>query len=198
MGDRVGRAPAVLLAVFIGMLTVLIGGSPAYAHNVLTGSNPTDGAELAEAPETVRLTFLAKLNPEQTGLTVAGPDGQPAFTGTPVVDGTAVSVAFQAGPAGEYTVDYDVLSADGHRVKGALAFTLTVGVEPTEEPTPSAQPSPSAISPTPQEATSAPSPASPEATASQETTPWWPWLLGGVVLLAAAGAGAFFVRRRSS
>ena len=192
------RAPAVLLAVFIGLLTVLIGGLPAYAHNVLTGSNPTDGAELAEAPETVRLTFLARLNPEQTMLTVTGPDGQPAFAGTPAVDGSAVSIAFQPGPAGEYTMDYNVLSADGHRVKGTLAFTLTVGVEPTEEPSPSAQPSPSVISPTPKEATAAPSPPSPETTASQESTPWWPWLVAGVVLLAAAGGGAFFVRRRSS
>lgn len=197
VGDRVVRVPAVLLAVFVGLLTVLIGGSPAHAHNVLTGSNPADGAEVAEAPEAVRLTFLARLNPEQTTVTVTGPDGQPAFTGAPVVDGSAVDLAFEPGPAGKYTVDYNVLSADGHWVKGALSFTLTVGVEPpqpTEAPSPS--PEMTSAAPTPTEAS--PSPASPEATSEQSQTPWWPWLVGGLVLLASAAAGAFFVRRRGA
>jgi len=189
------RVPGVLLAVFVGMLAVLFGASPAQAHNVLTGSDPADGAELAQAPETVRLTFLANLNQEQTELSVTGPDGAAASTGAPVVDGKAVSVPFRPGPAGEYTVDYNVLSTDGHWVKGTLAFTLTVGVEPTADPSPTGAPSPTAAEPTP-EATSAPP--TPQATSSTESTPWWPWLVGAVVLLVAVAAGAFFVRRRST
>ncbi|WFE21280.1 copper resistance protein CopC [Solwaraspora sp. WMMD937] len=188
------RVPGTLLAVFVGMLAVLFGASPAQAHNVLTGSDPADGAELAQAPETVRLTFLASLNQEQTELSVTGPDGAAASTGAPVVDGKAVSVPFRPGPAGEYTVDYNVLSTDGHWVKGTLAFTLTVGVEPTADSSPTGAPSPTAAEPTP-EVTRAPTP---QATSSTESTPWWPWLVGAVVLLVAVAAGAFFVRRRST
>ena len=194
------RVPGVLLAVFVGLLAVLFGTSPAQAHNVLTGSDPADGAELAQAPETVRLTFLANLSQEQTELSVTGPDGAAASTGAPVVDGKAVSVPFRPGPAGEYTVDYSVLSADGHWVKGAFAFTLTVGVEPTADPSPTAQPSPTgAPSPTAAEPTPEATPApTPQATSSTESTPWWPWLVGAVVLLVAVAAGAFFVRRRTT
>ncbi|MFY1698880.1 copper resistance protein CopC [Solwaraspora sp. WMMA2101] len=181
-----------------GLLSVLFGGSAAYAHNVLTGSNPADGAELAQAPETVELTFLARLNQEQTELSVTGPDGAAASTGAPVVDGSAVSVAVQPGPAGEYTVNYNVLSTDGHWVKGTLAFTVTVGVEPTAAPTPSAQPSPTDAPSTPATTEVSAAPATPQATSSTESTPWWPWLVGGLVVLVAGAAGAFFVRRRRS
>ncbi|MFV2083035.1 copper resistance CopC family protein [Micromonospora sp. LOL_021] len=188
------RVPGMLLAVVVGLLAVLFGASPAQAHNVLTGSDPADGAELAQAPETVRLTFLANLSQEQTELSVTGPDGAAASTGSPVVDGKAVSVPFRPGPAGEYTVDYNVLSTDGHWVKGTLAFTLTAGVEPTADPSPTAAPSPTTAEPTPE----APPAPTPQATSSTESAPWWPWLVGVVVLLVAVAAGAFFVRRRTT
>ncbi|MFY1637168.1 copper resistance protein CopC [Solwaraspora sp. WMMB335] len=198
VGDRVVRVPAVLLAVVAGTLTVLIGGTPASAHNVLTGSNPADGAKVAEAPDVVRLTFLAKLNPEQTTVTVTAPDGTPASTGTPAVDGSAVSVGFQPGPAGEYTVDYKVLSTDGHWVSGDLTFTLTIAASPTVSPSPSIAPTPETTAPSAgADATAAsPSPATPQTAGQQEAVVWWPWLAGGGVLLASVLAGALFVRRR--
>jgi methionine-rich copper-binding protein CopC len=49
-------------------------GTPAYAHNALTSSDPSDGAALEQGPGEVRLTFLATIDPDHADLSVTGPD----------------------------------------------------------------------------------------------------------------------------
>lgn len=195
MGGRVLRLVAgwlVTMGVALGVS--LWAAAPAAAHNSLTGSNPADGARLAQAPTRIELRFLARLDPNTTKITVTGPDNAPASRGTPTVDGSRVSVAFVPGAAGQYTVEYQVQSADGHPVRGDIEFTLTTGV-------PSASPTATTPSATPVE----PSPAAPSATASPDAvpaadtdsgTPRWLWGIGALALLAALLAG-LLARRRS-
>jgi methionine-rich copper-binding protein CopC len=193
MGDRGTRKTGLLLAVIAAVLCVLIPATPAAAHNSLNGSDPKDGARLATAPARVRLTFLAKVDPTGTKITVTGPEDVPAQTGPPVFDGSRVTVPFTAGPAGLYLVRYEVPSGDGHPVKGQVRFTLTVGAIPALSASPSAPPSVVPV------ATSA-VPASPVAAAGGDDggTPWWPWAVGGVLVLAAAVAGVLLFRRRAT
>lgn len=188
------RLRMVLLAVLVALPTVLLGAMPASAHNALTGSAPSDGAELVEAPAEVRLTFLARLNPDQSEVTVTAPDGTSAVAGVPDVDGSAVTVPLRPGPAGRYAVGYTVLSADGHRVTGDLGFVVTVDVPATVEP----DPTPSAATPAPPSPTAQPGTdpfaGDPVAGRSDDRARWWPWALGVVALLAGLGAGAIVVR----
>ena len=59
-------------------------------------------------------------------MTVVGPDGNLWFTGQPRVQGAVISVdVMPLGPAGTYTVNYRVTSADGHVVSGSWPFQLT-------------------------------------------------------------------------
>ncbi|MEU5721496.1 copper resistance protein CopC [Micromonospora sp. NPDC047738] len=190
---RAARTWLVVLGVAVG--AVLLPASPAAAHNSLTGSDPKNGARVATAPKRIELRFLATLSPGTTKITVTGPDDAPASGGDPTFSGKRVSVPFTPGPAGVYTVAYQVGSTDGHPIKGQVSFTLTTGVAPA---TPSASASPTTPAPsTPvAEATSAnPAPVSSRSDDGGGTGLWW--ALAAVVALVALGGG-LLLRRRSA
>jgi hypothetical protein len=192
------RTGTILLgAGVIALVLVLLPAAPASAHNRLTGSDPADGATLEQAPEQVELTFLSSLDPLNTHLTLAGPEGQPVEAAEPEFGGSRVTVALPAGPAGAYRVDYRVLSADGDWIEGSVGFTVSTGT--TADP-PSPDPAPAAPATTAPAVPPTESPAATVPTASDRAGGaggWWPWLL---VALAAAAAGAGFVayRRRAA
>lgn len=187
----IGIVAALLAAVFAGALGA---GAPAFGHNSLTGSDPADGETVERAPEQVQLTFLARLDPANAELAVTGPDGEPVEVDQPVFDGSEVTIALPAGPAGDYRIDYRVLSADGDWVDGTVRFTATTGTEPTSPP-PLTQPAPATAIPT-----DSPAPPDPAAATDPDdrggSAGWWPWLLAGLALAAAAGTGLVMYRFR--
>jgi methionine-rich copper-binding protein CopC len=193
MGGRVPRPTVVLLAVIGGLLCALMPAGPAVAHNSLASSDPANGARVAKPPEQVRLTFLSRLDPAATKVTIIGPDNVPATGGPSLFAGSRITVPFKPGAAGLYIVAYQLPSDDGHLGKGEIRFTLTVDATSTGSPSPSAKTSLPAITP------------SPSATVARPLTPtaadgdgpsWWPWALVGVLLLVAGTGAAVLVRRR--
>ncbi|MCM0676000.1 copper resistance protein CopC [Micromonospora phytophila] len=213
------RAWPALLGVALGV-SLLLPATPAAAHNSLTGSDPRDGARVAEAPSRIELRFLAKPDPGTTKITVTGPDNVAALGGTPSFSGSLVSVPFKPGRAGLYIVGYQLASSDGHPVSGEVRFTLTTGTpaEPPSSPPTGAGTGPTAGAPA-APSPAAPSPAGPVGSASAVPGPvggspsadavpaagerddpagrGWLWALGGLVLLAALVAG-LLLRRRST
>ncbi|MCG5453003.1 MULTISPECIES: copper resistance CopC family protein [Micromonospora] len=200
----------VVLGVAFGV-SFLVPATPAAAHNQLTGSNPRDGARVASAPARVELRFLAKPSPTTTKITITGPDNVVAG-GTPAFDGSRVRVPFKPAAAGLYIVGYQLASSDGHPVKGEVRFTLTTGTaaDPSASPSAAASTNPagspsaaaSAVgvpSAGPASATPGGSTASTVPAASERSDSggrWWIWALGGLLLLAALGAGLVFRRQR--
>ncbi|MEH1011740.1 copper resistance CopC family protein [Micromonospora sp. CPCC 206060] len=208
MGGRVARFVPGWWAVAVLMAGVLlIPAAPAAAHNSLTGSDPANGARLADPPARIRLSFLARLDPGTTKITVTGPDNVPAAGGAPTISGSKVTVPFRPGAAGLYIVAYQVASADGHPIKGEVRFTLTRG---TPAAPPSAAPSAVPGGPTAGQPTATPSgppapapsttpavPGSPAASTDGDGgAPWWPWALGAALLLAALAGTIALTRRR--
>lgn len=195
MGGGIRRTGAVLAATVVGGLCALLGASPAAAHNSLTGSDPKDGARLEAPPAQVRLTFLAKLDPKTTKVTVTGPGKVSAAAGAPRFDGKVVEVDFTAGAAGAYTAGYEVASDDGHPIKGDITFTLTVGA-PAPAPASSApEPAPNPSGTTaPTAAVSAV--AIDPASDADDGPPVWPWVALGAAVLVALGGGALALRSR--
>ncbi|MGW0025648.1 copper resistance CopC family protein [Rhodococcus sp. NPDC003383] len=113
-----------ILAALVAALVMTAG--PASAHAVVLSSNPEDGAQIAQAPERVTVTFNEAMQQQFAALTVVGPDGNLWSKGDPVVDGATVGVEVgELGPAGVYTIAFRVTSADGHPVSGTRTFTLT-------------------------------------------------------------------------
>ncbi|WP_433801463.1 copper resistance CopC family protein [Actinomycetospora sp. CA-084318] len=183
---------SALVAALIGLLA-LLGAGPAAAHDVLEGSDPADGSQVATAPSRVTLTFGEAPTPNTATITVVGPDGTTHYeSGAATSDGEQISVGVAPlGAAGRYEIGYRVVSSDGHPISGALSFTLTT-------PGPAATTTPAAAAPGSPAAPSAatPSPAASAAPAADEGgTPAWPFVLLAVVVVI--GAVALVLRRRA-
>jgi hypothetical protein len=116
----------------------------------------------------VSATFNERLQTTFAAMTVVGPDGNVWSTGEPAVQGAVVSIGMRPlGPAGAYTVNYRVTSADGHVVAGSWSFRLAVA------------------------GTGTPGPAA-AATSADSDIPVWPFV---VVTVALVGAGALWAVR---
>ena len=91
-----------------------------------TRSRSSAGAVLATGPSVVRFDFNAPVRNGPNYITVTGPgDTRWERTENATVDGNSVSTAVAPlGPAGVYTAEYRIISADGHPVSGSITFTL--------------------------------------------------------------------------
>ncbi|MEU2200350.1 copper resistance CopC family protein [Isoptericola sp. NPDC019482] len=121
-------AGSFALAVGLGAAGVVGAAVPASAHNVVVGTSPTSGSTVTEPPESVDVTFddvVLDLSAEgsSTVLTVTDPDGTNYATGCPTTQDRTVSVPVALGVGGEYTVDWRIVSADGHPTSGEFSFT---------------------------------------------------------------------------
>lgn len=97
------------------------------AHARLTGSDPGDGSVLAGLPAQLTLSFSEPVRPAALRLLRAAGD-LPSVDLDGVTDGRRVLVSLPAGlPDGDYSLEYRVLAADGHVVRGTLALTLAAG-----------------------------------------------------------------------
>ncbi|MBO0839477.1 MAG: copper resistance protein CopC [Sciscionella sp.] len=118
------------LTLLVGLASVLL-ALPASAHDVLVGSDPKAGATVSSAPRTVTLEFNLPVQNGPNQVTVVGPgsstdEWQADPKGSATVNGDNVSATVNPlGPAGEYTVSYRVISADGHPVYGEVSFMLS-------------------------------------------------------------------------
>lgn len=113
--------------VLVTLCVLLALGTPALAHNVLISSDPVKGASLDTGPSQITLTFDQYIQSADVNqIAISGP-GRTQWADGPVrVDGTVATVGVAPlGPAGDYTVGYRILSADGHSVSGEVVFTLT-------------------------------------------------------------------------
>lgn len=222
-GPRVARRAGALAALVL-LLTAL-GASPAAAHNTLRSSDPADGATVTTAPPQVTLTFDQEALDLGTQVVVTGPDGVVVSDGpAQLVDTSVVQPLAATLPAGGYTVEWRVTSADGHPLSGALAFTATeaVGVAAPSPEAPADQPADDpAATESADDASS--EPLEPSATAdapvadgadlggaaddvvttagpalSQEGAPAWMWIVvaGGAIAAVAVVIGAMVASQR--
>ncbi|MGQ0714218.1 MAG: copper resistance CopC/CopD family protein [Gemmatimonadaceae bacterium] len=122
---RHGRMRALAVAA-----SLLLGPALLLAHGVLRRSEPANGAVLRAAPRVIRLTFSEPPQLSFTRVELVGPDSLPVATsalriGAP--DSTSVIVADVLGPlvAGRHRILWQITSADGHPVRGTIAFRIT-------------------------------------------------------------------------
>jgi methionine-rich copper-binding protein CopC len=164
-------------AIVLGAVAALaLWAVPAVAHNSLLSSNPSAGQRVSRVPAEIVLTFDEPAVAMGTRVEITGPSG-PVHQGLPRSEGSTVTQELQAGaPAGTYTVDWRIASADGHPISGTFDFTAAAaggGRGATTEP--------------------APSPGGPEETRSAVA----PWLVAALLSATAAGVLLALRRRRS-
>jgi len=108
-------------------LTATLTAQVALAHAVRVSAEPADNAVLTAGPDRVSATFNERLQTTFATMAVVGPDGNVWSTGEPTVQGAVVGIGLRPlGPAGTYTVNYRVTSADGHVAAGSWSFRLSV------------------------------------------------------------------------
>lgn len=110
------------------LLLALVGAPAAWAHAFPDHSSPQVGATLATAPTQVRIWFNGQLEPVFSTLIVKNATGAQVSQGKGAVDATnhalLATTLPAALPAGAYTVDWSVVSHDGHHTAGHFEFTV--------------------------------------------------------------------------
>lgn len=203
--------PASLLALCgVLLLAVLLAlPAPAQAHDTLLSSDPEDGASLETSPEEIALTYSADVLEVSPLVRISDEDGDELAEIVPTVEGPVVTATLEEPlPAGTHTVQWRVVSSDGHPIEGT--FTLTVEQE-AEAPTGSEDASEESAEPAASDAGGAAADSEEAEPVSEEGAESgadagteedgglsMPLLLGilGVVVVGAAIAGAVIVRRR--
>ncbi|MFE0025083.1 copper resistance protein CopC [Amycolatopsis sp. NPDC059021] len=117
-----------LITVVLAGLTLLGLATPALAHDSLVGSTPADKSTVDASPPAIELRFDEPVQQGAELNTVVVTDAQRNHweAGPAVVKGNAVAVPLRPlGAPGVYTVDYRIVSADGHPGDGSITFTLS-------------------------------------------------------------------------
>jgi methionine-rich copper-binding protein CopC len=181
---------SVLLA-----LGILVAGpaTSALAHTDLILSTPDDGAQVATVPDEVELTFSEDLLPESVVVSVSDSSGMVIRVLELEVDGSDVVVTWPPGLTGtDYTVNYRVVSQDGHPVTGSVSFSVD---SPPSASLPSGVAASSAASSGASVVPTMPATADAAAPTSSSAAPVAA-LLAGLVVGIAAVVGYLLVRRR--
>lgn len=118
--------PAALAALFAALLAALLAiGAPAQAHDTLLESDPADGATLETSPEAITLTYSADILEVSPLVRITDENGEQLAEITPSVDGPVATATLEEPlPAGTSTVQWRVVSSDGHPIEGTFEVTV--------------------------------------------------------------------------
>jgi len=119
----VTRARAALAA---GALVLATAGSVA-AHSLLLESTPAAGAVVSVPPSRVALRFNNRIEKPLSRLRLLDERGgeQPLVISASEAAADRLSAAMPALSPGQYRVEWQVLSTDGHIVVGSFVFRVT-------------------------------------------------------------------------
>jgi copper resistance protein C len=186
----------VALSLLGAVVATLLTAAPAFADTTLESSDPADGGSLSSAPTQVTLTFADVVNLPSDPIGVTGPDGSAWTVGPATVAGAVVTAPVEAiGPAGQYTLRYEVIADDGARVEGAVRFTLTAAATANTV----AAPTTGAAAVAASTVTAAPTVvAAPVDAAGSSGNSGWVWVAVAVVVIGLLAAVVLARTRRRS
>jgi methionine-rich copper-binding protein CopC len=186
-------AAVILAAVLLILGAILLPASPAHAHDELVGSDPAADATVETLPAQLTLTFSDTIATDAGGSEVQVTDaaGTSLVAGAPAAQDNVLTQPLAGAASGIITVLWKVVSSDGHPISGQFSFTATGAPTPTQTPTPTVTPTPTpteTVEPTP-----TPTP-EPEPASGGDA---WPWIIGGIVLVALAGGITYLLVSRA-
>jgi methionine-rich copper-binding protein CopC len=207
----IGTLTGLLAAAALGLAA-----APAQAHNTLVSSNPAAGSVVTEQPETFAITTndaLLEAGGTANAIQVRGPGAEPLYygDGCMTVQGPTLTTPVTLGQPGEYTVIWQVVSADGHPIDGEYTFTwqpaegqeLAEGVTAvpacgeSQAPVESGTPTPEPTFTTQTDSLGTAEALAPEETSTASSDILW--IAGGVaIVVIAAVVVLVIVRRRSA
>ena len=202
LSRRASVRPAALAALFAALLAALLAlGAPAQAHDTLLESDPADGATLETSPEAITLTFSADILDVSPLVRITDENGEQLAEITPSIDGPVATATLEEPlPAGTSTVQWRVVSSDGHPIEGTFEVTVEqdaaaeeTAEAPAEESSPAEESAPAETTAPAEEGEQATAEAAEEESSSSMT----PLLIVlGVVVVGAVVAVLLIMRRR--
>ena len=145
------------VTALVSAVLIAVPLAPASAHNSVVSTTPGAGSTVTVQPGTITLVSNDELLnvPASNLISVTDAPGRFYGDGCATVKGVSISTKAQLGGAGDYTVQWRVVSADGHPVSGSWSFhwapeagqvlatgsvqqPVCPGSVPLETPTPSA------------------------------------------------------------
>ncbi|HEY2454869.1 MAG TPA: CopC domain-containing protein YobA [Scandinavium sp.] len=109
-------------------LTCVLTTSTAFAHAHLKHQYPAADAQVTAAPQALTLNFSEGIEVKFSGVTLTGPQQAKMPVGAVKLnekDNTQLIVPVeQSLKPGDYTVDWHVVSVDGHKTKGQYHFSV--------------------------------------------------------------------------
>jgi methionine-rich copper-binding protein CopC len=110
------------------VLASVLATPAALAHAHLTKQSPAANADVAVSPQALTLNFSEGVEPGFSGATLTGSNKEQIKTGKASrseQDKTQLIIPLaQTLEAGKYTVDWHVVSVDGHKTKGQYTFSV--------------------------------------------------------------------------
>ena len=127
---RGNRRSYLLGGTLLGAL--LLGASPAYAHNVVEDRTPAPDSSVTDSPVTISLTtddVFLDLSGETKGFGVAVRDSAGLYYGDGCVELSerTMTASAELGQAGTYEIIYQFVSADGHSLSESYEFAFEPG-----------------------------------------------------------------------
>lgn len=118
-----------LIKAFFTTLFILAFAGTASAHTDLSTTNPEDGSEVTEAISSISLTYSGQIE-EGSSFEIMDEAGTAVpvneFT---VTDGILTGNLEAPLENGEYTVNWNSISEDGHPLEGEFSFTVSAPIE---------------------------------------------------------------------
>lgn len=111
----------VLFLLFFLSLT----SSAVFAHTALESANPAEGDVVTEELQEMVLEFNTDLE-QGSSFTVEDERGQEVPIGVEIGGQSMTGTLGAAIANGTYTVNWEIIGADGHPIEGTYAFTLEV------------------------------------------------------------------------
>lgn len=122
-------AAVTLASIVFALMAPQVG----FAHDDVVGTTPSNGDQLARAPEEVRIQFTER--PRTGRSAVIGPNGRRLARGEASVDGSELVIPMQPSrEPGAYSAEFGVESSDGHVIEGTLVFEVVGQPAPAADP----------------------------------------------------------------
>ncbi len=123
-------SPLVKRAAVVALLAFAALALPAgaAAHATLVAITPANGAVLERAPQAVSVTFDDTIHVAPGNAAVSNVTNASVLAGRATVRGRVLTVPLRAGlQKGDYSVRWSIVSDDGHREQGVIAFAVGAG-----------------------------------------------------------------------
>jgi copper transport protein len=127
IGHRVSLARVRLLAVPAAIVAALVLPAAASAHATLLHTTPANGAVLAKAPTAVTVVFDDTVRLAKGNAAVDNATQHSVLAGTASVRGRTLTIPLKPLAGGAYSVRWSIVSEDGHREEGVIAFAVGEG-----------------------------------------------------------------------